>query len=79
MFLKATFDYKNFASYKFVGTVHYEKKLTKNIRPTDNLQIYTKYLVNVLKLTNYLVLMFTNLLNISKFLPPRRRKTLPSY
>ena len=43
---------------------HYEKKLTKNIRPTDDLQIYTKYLVNVLKFefTKYLVKVhkFTN-------------------
>ena len=34
---------------------HYEDKLTKNIRPTNILQIYTK------------------------FLPPKRRKTLRSY
>ena len=40
---------------------HYEKKLTKNIRPTDILQIFskysqiTKYLVNVPKFTKYLV------------------------
>ena len=39
---------------------HYEKKLTKNIRPTDVLQIYTKHLVNVLKFTKYLV-------NVHKF------------
>ena len=25
----------------FLGFIHYEKKLTKNIRPTDILQIYT--------------------------------------
>ena len=34
---------------------HYENKLTKNIRPTDILQIYTEYLVNVHKFTKYLV------------------------
>ena len=37
---------------------HYENKVTKNIRPTDILQILnklTKYLVNVLKFTKYLV------------------------
>ena len=31
--------------------IHYEKKLTKNIRPTDILQ----YLVNIVKFTKYLV------------------------
>ena len=31
------------------------KKPTKNIRPTDSLQMYTKYLVNVHKFTKYLV------------------------
>ena len=31
------------------------KKLTKNIRLTDILQMYTKYLVNVLKFTKYSV------------------------
>ena len=36
--------------------VHYEKNITKNIRPTDILQICTSmYLVNVLKFTKYLV------------------------
>ena len=30
---------KNTTKYKVV--LHYEKKLTKNIRPTDTLQIYT--------------------------------------
>ena len=30
-------------------STHYENKLTKNNRPTDILQIYTKYLVNVFK------------------------------
>jgi hypothetical protein len=44
--------------------LHYENKLTKNIRPTNLLQIYTgvvnalkftKYLVNVPKFTKYLV------------------------
>ena len=39
---------------------HYENKITKNIKPTDILQIYTKYLVNVLKFTKYLV-------NVHKF------------
>ena len=39
---------------------HYENKFTKNIRPTDILQIYTKYLVNVLNVTKYLV-------NVHKF------------
>ena len=39
---------------------HYEKKLTKNIRPTDILQKYTKYLVNALKFTKHLV-------NVQKF------------
>ena len=37
-----------------ISTLHYEKKLTKNIRPTDILEIYTKYSVNVLKFTKYL-------------------------
>ena len=40
---------------------HYEKKLTKSIRQTDILQIYTStYLVNVLKFTK----MFPYLLNV---------------
>ena len=39
---------------------HYENKLTKNIRPTDILQIYIKYLINVLKFTKYLI-------NVTKF------------
>jgi hypothetical protein len=42
--------------YKFTM----RNKITKNIRPTDILQIYTKYLVNVLKFTKYLV-------NVHKF------------
>ena len=48
--------------YSIEYEFHYENKLTKNIRPTDILQIYTtlwrkftKYLVNVLKFTKYLV------------------------
>ena len=46
--------------------IHYEKKLTKNIRPTDILQIYTSiyYLVNVLKFTKYLV----NVPKLTKYL-----------
>ena len=49
--------------------LHYENKLTKNIRPTDILQIYTKYFVNVLESTKYLVsvLKFTKcLVNVYK-------------
>ena len=41
--------------------LHYENKLTKNIRPTDILQIYVcYYLANGLKYTKYLV-------NVPKF------------
>ena len=36
------------------GLLHYENKLIKNIRPTDILEIYTKYLVNFLKFTKYI-------------------------
>ena len=40
---------------------HYEKQLTKNIRPNDTyLENFTKHLVNVLKFTKYL-------LNVPKF------------
>ena len=39
---------------------HDESKLTKNIKPTDILQIYTEYLANVLKFTKHLV-------NVHKF------------
>ena len=51
---KDKFDY-------FLKKLHYEKKLTKNIRSTNILQIYinalkfTKYLINVHKFTKYLV------------------------
>ena len=44
--------------------LHYENKLTKNIRATDILQIYTKSLVNVLKFTKDLEIVhkFTKML-----------------
>ena len=61
---------------------HYEKKLNKNIGPNDILQMYTKYLVNVLKFTKHLVNInkCSQIYEIfSKFLPPKRRKTLHSY
>ena len=41
--------------------LHYENKLTKNVRPTDILQIYTKYSVIFFKFTKYLV-------NVHKFI-----------
>ena len=31
---------------KYFFDIHYEKKLTKNIRPTDILQIFSKYSQN---------------------------------
>ena len=33
-----------------VKRFHYENKLTKNIRPTDILQIYTKFRANLLNI-----------------------------
>ena len=56
-------------TYKFI-LMHYENKLTKNIRPTDILQIYTKYLVNVLNFTKYLV-------NVPKF--PKYLVNVPKF
>ena len=52
----------SFGFIRFKFQAHNENKLTKNIRPTDILQIYTSiyYLVNVLKPTKYLV-------NVPKF------------
>ena len=67
--LKVTFcyscDWKLYYQSQYIGQfksspIHYEKKLTKNIRPTDIFQMYTKYLVNVLKCTKHLV-------NVHKF------------
>ena len=36
-------NYSRKVSKYLGGQIHYEKKLTKNIRPTDILQIFSKY------------------------------------
>ena len=55
--------------------IHYENKFTKTI----NLLIFCIYLLNF-SLEFFIMIFFvTNQLNISKFLPPRLRKTLISY
>ena len=48
--LKSSLDSISSPSVK-IQIMHYENKLTKNIRPTNILKIYTKYLVNVFKFT----------------------------